>query len=145
MKRLNLHQILTLVTACAMLASMVIRPGTCDMDMGSSRTDAVSGSDCCNQDIHADGKPASHPMGTDNSHHSPSGSDNCGCEFRSGTDSDARDANAVPATDLSLTGPVVTGETAFQSPVYTLITNLTNRAPPGTVVPAYILYASFLN
>ncbi|MFN2373824.1 MAG: hypothetical protein ABR545_08430 [Cyclonatronaceae bacterium] len=73
------------------------------------------------------------------------GCDNCDCEIRSSSDTEARDAIAVPAPDLTLSGPALTGETARKPSAPVLISHVAKRAPPYPGVPAYILHASLLN
>lgn len=74
-----------------------------------------------------------------------SGCDNCDCEIRSSSDTEARTEIAVPAPDLNLAGPALTGETARKPATPVSGNHFTKRAPPHSGVPAYILNASLLN
>lgn len=214
MKSPNLQRILTIITACSMLAAMVLRIGPCGTALCPSQSFSSSGkTDCCGTVLSANGMTPDDGSGSASkfipdfnsavsapSHHhgdhhthppaekdhsernesgndhvcgnhtvpltaddhdtnaapygnaeslalsSPSGCDNCNCEIKNSTDSDARTAAAVPAPDLSSgTEPAFTGEMAVHLPVQHPSANLTNRAPPAPGVPAYILFASFLN
>lgn len=89
---------------------------------------------------------ADQPVHPDQSESSPrSGCGNCDCEIRSSSDTDARTEIAVPAPDLTLAGPALTGETVRKPSAPVFISHFTKRAPPHPGVPAYILNASLLN
>ena len=201
MKSLNLQRILTLITACSLLAALVVRTAPCGMERCPMQTAEMKKSGCCSSlatsrgmlpqdgtnptitaisdftfvpatgsgsNCHgsaitlaiastgADGmeKPvttgqtdqAGQPFQSDQSESSPrSGCDNCDCEIRSSSDTEARTAIAVPVPDVTLAGPALTGETARKPSAPVFISHFTKRAPPHPGVPAYILNASLLN
>jgi hypothetical protein len=112
-------------------------PGTTDK-ANQAATGQTDQSDQSNQ--------ADLPVQTDQSESAPrSGCDNCDCEIRSSSDTEARTEIAVPAPDLTLAGPALTGETARKPSAPLFISHFTKRAPPHPGVPAYILNASLLN
>ncbi|TVQ09814.1 MAG: hypothetical protein EA364_13460 [Balneolaceae bacterium] len=74
-----------------------------------------------------------------------SGCEKCDCEIKNSSDTEARDAIAVPAPDLTLAGPLLTGETVHKPSAPFVSNHFAKRAPPHPGVPAYILHASLLN
>jgi hypothetical protein len=89
---------------------------------------------------------ADQPFHPDQSESTPrSGCDNCDCEIRSSSDTEARTEIAVPAPDLNLAGPALTGETDRKPAAPVSVNHFTKRATPHSGVPAYILNSSLLN
>jgi hypothetical protein len=110
----------------------------------SPGTDAPVKSESTAQPGHSD--QLNRPGSSDQSGTSPrTGCDNCDCEIRSSSDAGSRDAIAVPAPDLTLAGPSLTGETVHKPSSPFLANHFAKRAPPHPGVPAYILHASLLN
>jgi hypothetical protein len=216
MRSPNLQRILIIITACSMLAAMILRIGPCGLSLCPSQSVSSGKSDCCGTMLSAGGMtgddgsgsgsmfiPDFNSTGSAPSYHSgdhhmnlpaekdesgrdkpvednndqcayhtialfsddpdanaalsgsiesivpsaaQSGCDDCNCEIKKNTDSEARTASAVPAPDLSMdTGPALTGEVAVHLPVQYPSAKLANRAPPAPGVPAYILFSSLLN